>query len=100
MGDRRQNLRINCAGGRIKTRLKLALIGFVFIIIVHGSLFVVHCYDRGYRDFWSFRIGFVLHNLYILIDWAVPEMSQDNFSVPRRLAMICSPLVIINHPDN
>jgi len=40
---------------------KLGLIGFVFYwFIVHGSLFIVLCFNRSYVDFVFSEIGFVL----------------------------------------
>jgi hypothetical protein len=59
--------------------LRLGLIGFVFIGIVHSYLFIVHCFNRTYVHLSVSEIGFVLHNKSSLVARRSYPPSADKF---------------------
>ncbi|MBA7678990.1 hypothetical protein ES703_87271 [subsurface metagenome] len=78
--------------------LKLGLFGFVFIGIVHSYLFVVHCETRAYIHFAISEIGFVLHNLVILIDRRSHQMEWrvNNMNLSKGVTKTDVPLISTN----
>jgi len=71
----------------VKLGLNWVRFGFVFIVIVHSSWFVVHCDTNTYVHLSIQQIGFVLHKLLFLIDF-LPQRLQGTKNTKKKFELV------------